>query len=308
MPTFWDARYKNPSVNRIAEHWFIDYLPVFERVKKEWNIPIRNFYKKIMSVHLKEDDNSSNANSSSIRIHIEPIADMKMLMEIDYLFGNIDFRQIDILKKFLVAAEPSLPLFSEDSPHDEHLADIIALTKKKLDKLDPRQFNNDLFKIFFEGDTDIFGRYYLKGGIVLYVIPCVLFCEANGLDLYTFVVMILAHELAHGYNHRGKDKDNYMWKNFGRVDTMVLEGLAQYYTYEFLKKQLHKLEEGKRTFMYLLKYQAIQYRCFEEWDTTPEKIYSTFIEFRRGEYNKYEDFLQMLAGAKIRIHGDVVDD
>ena len=99
-----------------------------------------------------------------------------------------------------------------------------------------------------------------------------------------------------------------MWKNFGRVDTMVLEGLAQYYTYEFLKKQLHKLEEGKRTFMYLLKYQAIQYRCFEEWDTTPEKIYSTFIEFRRGEYNKYEDFLQMLAGAKIRIHGDVVDD
>ncbi len=49
MSDFWDARYKNPSVNRIAERWFIDYLPVFDRVKKEWKIIGATYSRKIIT-------------------------------------------------------------------------------------------------------------------------------------------------------------------------------------------------------------------------------------------------------------------
>ena len=45
-------------------------------------------------------------------------------------------------------------------------------------------------------------------------------------------VVVLAHELTHGYTHIGRDIDGLQWADdvFCRTDRAIVEGLAQFYT------------------------------------------------------------------------------
>jgi hypothetical protein len=58
MTEFKNGKYINPSIQRVAVNWDRKYLPLFEQVKKTWNIPIRNYYKKIMGVNLQDEETS----------------------------------------------------------------------------------------------------------------------------------------------------------------------------------------------------------------------------------------------------------
>jgi hypothetical protein len=306
MQEFKNGIYINPSVQRIADNWDRKYLPLFQSVKNTWNKPIRNYYTKVMGVNLLDDETRSR---SEIKISIKPISNKRILQLIDEVFGELDFEEYQKLKTFLHAAENVQPYFKESKKHSEQLSNLIEETKKRIGIFDIEELNRKLLKVLFDGETDIFGVYRAffharKGEIELYVIPCVLFCEANNLDLFTFVTMVMAHELAHGYNHLGIDKDNYFWESFPGTDRELIEGLAQYYTLEFLEKYITKLPKGTEIFYALLERQDDAYKTFENWHSTPEKTYSAFIETRRSNLTKYKDFVQLLEGAKIRIKGE----
>ena len=306
MTEFKNGKYINPSIQRVAVNWDRKYLPLFEQVKKTWNIPIRNYYKKIMGVNLQDEETSKR---QEIRINLKPISDLRIIRKLEEVFGDLDFEEFQKLKAFLNASENVLEYFVTAQEHHKSLIELIDFTKNKLNKFDLDNFNKTLIELLYDGNPDVFGRYFgshfsNKGEIDLYIIPCVLFCEANNLDLSTFVTMVLAHELAHGYNHLGIDKDNYHWENFWDTDDYLAEGLAQYYTLEFLEKHLLKIPKGIEVFEFLLSHQSAPYKSFETWEASPEKIYSAFIEARRNMIFKNDDFLTLLAGAKKRIKGD----
>lgn len=307
MQEFKHNRYKNPSLQRIAVNWDDKYFPLFERVKNNWNLPIRNFYKKIMGVTLMGEENSRR---QEIKIAIKPIANERIITRIENDFSDLDFERIQKIQSFLSASKNALCYFAETPGRYDALEDLIDFSEAILKDFELEAFNKQLLDLLCYGNPDIFGSYTgsghdnTNGNIELYIIPCVLFCELNHLDLSAFITIVLAHELAHGYNHLGIDKDNYYWENFWRTESALAEGLAQYYTSQFIEKHQIKNPRGMEIFELLLKYQNSDYTSFQTWSATPEKIYAAFIETRRNNITRCEDFLSYLTGAKARLKGD----
>ena len=113
--------------------------------------------------------------------------------------------------------------------------------------------------------------------------------------------MVLTHELAHAYNHIGRDKDGEYWRSFGETDDNLAEGLAQYYTYSFLKNYQLKKYELLSTFERTLEFQPEPYSIFKEWNASMEQVYMAFIEVRRNDMNYYSRFVGALENSKGRI-------
>lgn len=105
----------------------------------------------------------------------------------------------------------------------------------------------------------------------------------------------MTHELAHAYTHLGVDKDDVMWQRFERTDGFIAEGLAQYYTEEFLKKKVVGIPQGIQTFNTLLEFQAVEYKWHRDWKATAEQVYRAFIEARRNRVYDGNTFKKILS-------------
>jgi hypothetical protein len=149
-----------------------------------------------------------------------------------------------------------------------HLLQTLAVTRKVIDEIK-------------EIKEDILGVYLFNGPrtprIEIYWMAQALIAAMIGARIEDLTVVTLAHELAHGYTHVGKDIDGHSWDTAGfkATDLDVCEGLAQHYT-QLIAERLAPRQPGVlKAYQTLLKYQAKPYRAHLGW--------SDSLQSRRGE-------------------------
>ena len=287
--------YRNPSLQKLQSEYEQQHER-FQSLKNEWNMPIRNFYKKNMGVGLME---GTSRNQIQIKIEAAPHQGFIDLIENNY--PDLNFEEMFRLTQFVQNAELALPYF-EEKKANVNLQMSIEYAKYRLKEFDILKLTKSIFPFLKPQNEDIFGSYFPKDRkIEIYVFPIKLFCILHGLDDKTLFVIVLAHELAHGYNHIGLDKDNRMWDSFGKTDHFVAEGLAQYYTSQFIYQYLHRNFKLIEVFETLLEFQPEPYQIFKKWDLSLEQMYGAFIDARRNNITVYEQFEPIMTDSKQRI-------
>lgn len=282
------SHYRNPSLQKLKNE-YDSTKEYFDLTKKRWNQLIRNFLTKSMGVSLTEGE-----NRHQIQVIIKPAQDESFMEMIETNFPGLDFEEYHVLSQFLNASDKAGEYF-EDAKARHQLSMAVNYAQYRLSDFNILEISENVFEFLKPGNPDVFGCYFINDSRVeLYVFPIVLFCQLHGLHLESFIVMVLAHELAHGYNHIGRDKDGEYWKSFMNTDDYLAEGLAQYYTQRFLKQYQHREVNLLTTFERTIDFQPEAYSIFQEWDATLEQVYRAFIEARRNDLNSHQEFKEVL--------------
>lgn len=118
---------------------------------------------------------------------------------------------------------------------------------------------------------DILGVYRFAPGhgssIELYWLPIAMVAAMIDVAIEDLTVVVLIHELAHGYTHIGRDIDGTSWDDhsFRSSDLGVVEGLAQFYT-EVISERLAVRTPGLfKAYQSLLKLQSGPYLAHQDW-------------------------------------------
>lgn len=288
-------KYRNPSLNKLQSE-YEQQLERYNSLKGEWNMLIRNFYKKNMGVGLNE-----GSSRYQIQIKIEAAPDQAFIDIIERNYPDLDFEELFILSQYDQIAKRAMPYYFYNEA-ESHLRLSMEYAHYRLKEFDILKLTQSIFPFLEPQNKDVFGCYFLKDNhIEIYVFPIKLFCILHGLDDNAFFVIVLAHELAHGYNHIGLDKDNHFWLSFDKTADNVAEGLAQYYTSKFIDNYLHKDFKLKEVFEKLLYYQPGPYNIFKTWDLSLEQMYGAFIDARRNNVTAYNSFEAIMTKSKERI-------
>lgn len=129
-------------------------------------------------------------------------------------------------------------------------------------------------------EEDILGAYHFRRAhpqnrgwlsvapwIEIYWMPLALVSSMLGVRIEDLTVVVLAHELAHGYTHMGKDIDGNWWADqaFGSASIQVVEGLAQFYTELATTRLRHRFAGAFTAYEKLLELQSGPYLAHKEW-------------------------------------------
>ena len=118
---------------------------------------------------------------------------------------------------------------------------------------------------------DILGVYRFAPGqgsnVELYRLPIAMVAAMIDVAIEDLTVVVLIHELAHGYTHIGRDIDGESWGDAGFRDSDlgVVEGLAQFYT-EMISEQLSvRTPSLFHAYESFLKLQSGPYLVHKDW-------------------------------------------
>jgi hypothetical protein len=138
-----------------------------------------------------------------------------------------------------------------------------------LRKLDNALDDLELLKRLRTLDGDILGAYFFRE-------PCIhLYWKVIGfmagllnVSVEALTLVVLTHELAHAYTHRGFNIDGKQWDtdDFAHADLVIVEGLAQFYTREYCTSLEGSFPEPRQAFNKLLGMQAAVYSAQEAWE------------------------------------------
>lgn len=158
-------------------------------------------------------------------------------------------------------------------------------------------------------DEDVMGAYFFKiPAIQIYWMPIGLIAGALDIAIEDLSFIVLAHELAHAYTHLGLDIDKAQWstESFANTSTMIVEGLAQFYTECICKKYQYQYPGLLPAFNKLLEYQPVQYRHFKKWTNihASEVVRFSLIATRSNNILQYDQFLNIIKDIeeKIPVH------
>jgi hypothetical protein len=118
---------------------------------------------------------------------------------------------------------------------------------------------------------DILGVYRFSPGqgssIELYWLPIAMVAAMIGVAIEDLTVVVLIHELAHGYTHIGRDIDGASWSDSGfrESDLGVVEGLAQFYTEVISERLAIRTPSLFSAYQSLLDLQSGPYLAHREW-------------------------------------------
>ncbi len=294
-----DLRFRNPTLQMI-KMIYDDYEKEVDMVKKSWNNKIRDFLRDKMGVKLINE----KRETIPVPVRIMASFDRSIIDIIESRYADLDFDLYYNLLQFIDNAKKVQPHFVYPLSVNA-IQYSIDYAEKLLMDYPFKELKNNLFP-FLKNDfnKDIFGCYFIKKHeIEIYILPCILFAKLHNLNLHNLIVIILAHELSHAYNHVGYDKDNLFWDVFEKSDVYVAEGLAQYYTYTFIKYVSEYNPLLMETFNTLLLEQPYPYNKFREWlgKDSYEAVFRTFIEMRRKKLFGIDDFEEILSESKIKL-------
>ena len=142
---------------------------------------------------------------------------------------------------------------------------------------------------------DTLGSYFIKDNrIELYWLSiglCSIFYDCSVED---FTLIVLTHELLHGYTHIGFDKDGNIWDTnyFQNCDLRIVEGFAQFYT-ELICTDY--FSQSIKAFNNLLTVQSEEYYSYKTWlpeneKDKYEKARQMLLMVRKEKTIKYDDF------------------
>jgi len=186
----------------------------------------------------------------------------------------------------------------------EHLEGVQQLAEYMLELASYDQIVESIFRV---QEEDILGSYKSigkNGRVTLYYEPIAIFADILGVSISSLTTVVLIHELAHGYTHLGKDKEDSDWdtSNFFSVENRgVAEGLAQYYT-DIISETLGDREDVSIHYAYLRlrRKQAGLYRIHDKWveQFSPEVVRDALVKFRRNNQKGLDEFVEKLLSEK----------
>jgi hypothetical protein len=142
-----------------------------------------------------------------------------------------------------------------------------------------------VLKQITEIQEDILGVYRLTpdqgAAVELYWLPIAMLAAMADVPIEDLTVVVLIHELAHGYTHLGRDIDGQHWtdQSFAESDLRVVEGLAQFYT-EIISQKMSARTPGIYTaFQALLKFQSGAYLVHQNWLTDHRRQIGETVRF-----------------------------
>lgn len=147
---------------------------------------------------------------------------------------------------------------------------------------------------------DILGVYRFTAGLAsqveLYWMPIAMVAAMLDVQIEDLTLVVLAHELAHGYTHIGRDIDGIQWsdRGFAKSDLAIVEGLAQFYTEVVANRVSTRTPGALLAYERLLSLQSGPYKAHLEWvkndpNQKGETVRFAMISARsRGEVNLAE--------------------
>lgn len=154
-------------------------------------------------------------------------------------------------------------------------------------------------------EEDVLGAYFFRvPEIRLYWMVVGFYAKYLKVPEEALTVVVLAHELAHAYTHRGLDIDGRDWntKDFAEAHLGIVEGLAQFYTEVVCQKLVIRYPEALRAFKKLLQIQGWAYNVHTDWSTdearTLEVVRMALLHTRTHRVTSYEAFGNMLEWAR----------
>lgn len=235
---FEQPRYqpKNRSVLALMNEYGAKYEPLFNEVKTEWNLVIRDFYRNSMGLKLYSGPKGKKATGDGgVLIQIRPDRNDAFLKAVDEHLPDLDFERLAAMRQLAKALASVAPHYSADEERERVRSWLFNDTQAFI----RGSSLASPFKAMLRTPGDhrsLFGQYtYSSQHIELFYMPLLIICKYREVDLRSSIVVVLAHELAHAYHHAGKDADGRTWVNMPKADIQIKEGLAQFYTERFVE-------------------------------------------------------------------------
>jgi len=149
------------------------------------------------------------------------------------------------------------------------------------------------------------GAYHFPVGqaswIALYWMPIAMFAAMLHVSIEDLTLVVLAHELTHGYTHMGRDIDGTQWHQqaFAQSDARITEGLAQFYTHVVVERVAARFPGPQSAFKRLLALQSGPYQAHTEWlndnhHQKGEAVRFAMIAARHRSVIQYDEWLSIL--------------
>lgn len=192
-----------------------------------------------------------------------------------------------------------------------HPSDITDTREWVQEMLRRLEMHDPVGKILAVND-DILGAYIYRADvqdefatnnarIALYWCVIGLVSDWLGCSVEDLTVVVMAHELAHAYTQLGADIEGRRWPShhFGKAETELKEGLAQFYTMRALQRLQGRFPGATDAFEALLAKQPDPYHAHEPWveHFSPEAVRQAMLEVRRWREGTLEQFTDRLARA-----------
>jgi hypothetical protein len=153
---------------------------------------------------------------------------------------------------------------------------------------------------------DILGVYRFSPGqgssVELYWLPMAMAAAMLDVRIEDLTVVVLIHELAHGYTHIGRDIDGASWSDigFGESELAVTEGLAQFYTEVISERLAARMPSLFTAYHSLLKLQSGPYLVHRDWlkgdrRQIGETVRFTLIAARSQGRVRYDHWQELMA-------------
>jgi len=279
------------------------------RAKDKYNRKVRGVIAEktgVSLIHRSKDTDakeSENIEHSYIPIKIENYVPSSLLD----IFDKYDDDLIELLlhyprlKKSLEEIIFQVNHYSRFKPYHIEIATIESLssTGAHLVFLINQVEKSGILNAINNLGPDLLGAYFLKDKRIELYWLCIGLCSIlYDLPVEDFTLVVLTHELVHGYNHLGFDKDGNTWETaaFSNADLKIVEGFAQFYT-EMLCKDY--FDQANDAFKALLSKQSVEYTEYQKWFTEKEsdkyeKARQLLLKTRKNKTLDYAEFTRLL--------------
>ena len=187
----------------------------------------------------------------------------------------------------------------------------VKITRGFIAEIVKNSVEKDILERFANIEEDVFGAYWIRASkIQIYWMPLAIFAPLLGVSLATLTIVVLCHELAHAYTHRGIDLNGNSWPTdrFIAADTFVKEGLAQYYTEQIMHTLGARLPDGLKTFLTKTSMQSAPYKAHWHWlgsnkQPSLEATRLAMLKFRNATLAEYDNgaFIKELVSAQTQV-------
>lgn len=268
------------------------------RAKEKYNLKIRGVIAEKTGVSLNYKDLNSINREAFISIRLADRVPSSLLR----LIENYSIHDIELLLHYRGMKQTISELHFQ-LKHFLDFKDVstvcapgdIARTNLYLNNLIARVDNLGILKDIKELGPDLLGAYFLNDNHIELYWLCIGLCSIlYNISIEDFTLIVLTHELVHGYTHLGFDKDGNNWDSwaFGLADLRIVEGFAQFYTEKLCNDYF---SHAIPAFEALLTDQTIEYTAYKAWFEEKEadkyeKARRMLLKTRKNALSKYEDF------------------
>jgi len=282
------------------------YISYFKALQDKWENPIRDFLKDKLSWNLRRNNLSHGISVD----HTDRNGDLIMLLQLEKIieefeiskFNPLNCNDLDFSPENILDCIRKTRILEEESLNWDSLTRR-ARNPKPFSEKDFDEYPNDNF--IEDGPFEILELYGVyksraprsfRSQVEIFISKIYYDCLNFGWDVEALYVIVLCHELAHGYHHLGIDSDDNYWQNYNILDRKIKESLAQYYTEKFITSNKECSSKKFITvFDDLCSKQPKEYRIHKSW---PKQSYEAtrivMVESRKKYITRYKPFEDLI--------------